>query len=115
MYFRLHLDTEYVHVVVSTWLTLSFITIQILKRCAEYPEKFETTFSDQLMSKHSLILPIRDEVWRWHLSFAVVHTASNVKVQCSMFIRGVYEVYIVLIKMAELCQQSLSPGDNVCP
>ena len=25
-YFRLHLDTEYVHMVVSTWPTVSFIT-----------------------------------------------------------------------------------------
>ena len=57
--------------------------VQILKRCTEYPEKFETTSSDQLMSKCSLILQIQDENGDGICRLHVVHAASNVKVQRS--------------------------------
>ena len=82
--------------------------VQILKRCAEYPEQFETTSCNQLISKRSLILPIRDEDGGGICRLHVVHATSNVKVQRSMFICGVYEIHITVLRQPS-CGSSPSP------
>ena len=109
VYFRLRLDMVYVHACAGQHIHSGLICCRYIKDTWSILKGLKTTFSDQLMSKRSLILQIQDEDLGMASDICMLYmqlVMLKFTVQCSS---------VAYMKTTKSWQQSLSPLDNMCP